>query len=120
MKKNIAIIGYGARGRIYKAFADKNPDLFNLVAVVEVDKNKVVKTSPSAGKKAKLGATVTIYKSSGEETFELEDYTGKNYIEVRTILTTQYGLKVRVEKKEVADNSRDYDEQEIIGQSVAA
>ena len=43
MKKNIAIIGYGARGRIYKAFADKNPDLFNLVAVVEVDKNKVEK-----------------------------------------------------------------------------
>ena len=90
------------------------------VASDKVDKNKVVKTSPSGGKKAKAGATVTIYKSSGEETFELEDYTGQNYIEIRTILTTTYGLKVRVEKKEVPDHSKDYDEQEIIGQSLAA
>lgn len=40
MKKNIAIIGFGARGRIYKSFVDKNPDLFHLVAVVEIDKEK--------------------------------------------------------------------------------
>ncbi len=85
-----------------------------------VDKNRVVKTSPAGGKKAKSGATVTIYKSSGEETITLEDYTGKNYIEIRTILTTQYGLKVRVEKKSVPDTSKDYDEQEIIGQSLAS
>ncbi len=40
MKKEIAIIGFGARGRIYKAFADKNPDLFNVVAAVDVDQEK--------------------------------------------------------------------------------
>lgn len=40
MKKKIAIIGFGARGRIYKAFADKNPDLFQVVAAVDVDAEK--------------------------------------------------------------------------------
>ena len=85
-----------------------------------VDKNRVVKTTPKANKKVKVGSKVTIYKSSGEETFPLEDYTGQNYIEVKTILTTKYGLKVTVEKKEVTDNDKEYDEQEIIGQSLAA
>lgn len=90
------------------------------VASDEIEKNRVVKTSPSAKKKAKVGTKVTIYKSSGEETYTLEDYTGKNYIEVKTILTTKYGLKVTVEKKDVYDSDREYDEQEIIGQSLAA
>lgn len=90
------------------------------VASDEIDKNRVVRTNPKAGKKAKYGAVVTIYKSKGEETFELEDYTGQNYIEIKTILSTQYGLKVTVEKKDVTDDSKEYDDQEIIGQSLAA
>ena len=63
---------------------------------------------------------MTIYKSLGEEVYEIEDYTGKNYIEIQTILETKYGLKVTVEKKEPTDNDKEYDEQEIIGQSLAA
>ncbi len=90
------------------------------VASDEVDKNRVVKTSPKANKKAKVGSTVTIYKSSGEETFALDDYTGQNYIEVKTILTTKYALKVTVEKRDIGDSDKEYDEQEIIGQSLAA
>ena len=91
-----------------------------LVASDEIEKNRVVRTNPAAKKKAKAGATVTIYKSSGEESYTLEDYTGKNYIEVKTILTTKYGLKVTVEKKDVNTADKEYDEQEIIGQSLAA
>ena len=91
-----------------------------LVASDKIEKNRVVKTNPKAKKKAKIDTVVTIYKSSGEETFELEDYTGGNYIEVKTILTTKYGLKVTVEKKDVASDDKEYDEQEIIGQSLAA
>ena len=51
---------------------------------------------------------------------EIEDYTGKNYIEVQTILERNYGLNVTVEKKEPTDSDKEYDEQEIIGQSLAA
>lgn len=91
-----------------------------VVSSEEVEKNMVVKTDPEKGRSVKIGTKVTIYKSGGEETFEIEDYTGKNYIEVQTILKTQYGLNVKVEKKEPADNTKEYDEQEIIGQSLAA
>lgn len=85
-----------------------------------IDKNRVIRTDPEEGRSVKPGTVVTIYKSLGEEVYEIEDYTGKNYIEIQTILETKYGLKVTVEKKEPTDNDKEYDEQEIIGQSLAA
>ncbi len=86
----------------------------------EIDKNRVTRTDPEEGRSVKPGTVVTIYKSTGEEVYEIEDYTGKNYIEVQTILETNYGLNVTVEKKETTDDEKEYDEQEIIGQSLAA
>lgn len=92
-----------------------------IVTSAEVEKNLVVKTKPEAGRNVKQGTKVTIYKSGGEEVYEIEDYTGKNYIEIQTILETKYGLEVTVEKKVPEDaDEKDYDEQEIIGQSLAA
>ena len=44
----------------------------------------------------------------------------KVYIEIQTILETQYGLDVSIEKRDVDASEREYDEQEIIGQSLAA
>ena len=85
----------------------------------EIETNRVVKTSPEAGRSIKTGTTVTIYKSLGEETYVIEDYTGKNYIEVETYLKTKYDLKVTIEKKEPTDDEKKYDPQEIIGQSLA-
>ena len=86
----------------------------------EIDKNRVTRTDPEEGRSVKPGTIVTIYKSTGEEVYEIEDYTGKNYIEVQTILERNYGLNVTVEKKEPTDSDKEYDEQEIIGQSLAA
>ena len=90
-----------------------------LVESETIEKNLVVKTEPEKGRSVKKGTKVTIYKSVGEDVYEIEDYTGKNYIEVETILETKYGLKVTIEKKEPEDNTKEYDEQEIIGQSLA-
>ena len=86
----------------------------------DVEKGKVTRTDPEAGRSVVKGTKVTIYRSTGEETFELENYTGQNYIEVQTILETKYGLDVAIEKRDVDASERDYDEQEIIGQSLAA
>ena len=86
----------------------------------DVEEGRVVRTDPEAGRSVVEGTKVTIYRSSGVETFELEDYTGQNYIEVQTILETQYGLDVSVEKRDVDASEREYDEQEIIGQSLGA
>ncbi len=88
------------------------------IASKDVKKNRVVKTNPEAGRSIKYGSKITIYKSKGEEKIELEDYTGKNSIEIKTILETKYGLKVTIEKKDPSDN-KEYDEDEIIGQSLA-
>ena len=83
----------------------------------EIDAGLVVKTSPSIGRKVKKGITITLYESLGSAVYEIEDYTGKNYIEVRTILTTQYELDVVIEKIDVEDGE-EYGEQEIIDQDL--
>jgi serine/threonine-protein kinase len=89
-----------------------------LVPSDEIDKNRVVKTEPAAGRSVKKGSKVTIYKSSGEETIALEDYTDKNAIEIKTLLETKYELKVTIEKKEPNDEQKKKDENTIIGQSL--
>lgn len=90
----------------------------------ETEKGKVVKTEPSEGRSIKKGSTIKIYESLGMETYEIEDYTGQNYIAVKTLLESVHKLKVTVEKKEVepkeGEEEKEYNEQEIVGQSVKA
>lgn len=90
------------------------------ITSTKVKKNLVVKTNPGKGRSIKKGSKITIYKSKGEESFKLEDYTGQNAIEIKTRLEEKYGLVVTIEKKEPADNSKEYDDDEIIGQSLEA
>jgi len=104
--------------KLQKAGFDVNTKIKTVYSTT-IKKGLVVKTDPGKGRSVKKGTKITIYKSSGEETFEIEDYVGKNYIEVQTILETKYGLSVSVEKKEPTDNNKEYGEQEIIGQSLA-
>lgn len=80
-----------------------------------VEKGNVIKTSPTAGRSIKKGTTIIIYESLGENVYEMEDFTGENYIEIQAILENVHGLKVNIEKKDVDDVSK-YTEQEIIGQ----
>ena len=82
-----------------------------------IRKNLVVKTDPEAGRSIREGTTITIYKSIGEELITIDDYIGKNSIEVKTILT-QYGIEVIIKKKDPEDKSVKYDDDEIIDQSV--
>lgn len=99
-------LGLKVNSKIKKVSSDK------------IEEGRIVKTDPTKGKKVKIGSQVTLYKSSGEKTFKLDDYTGKNYIEVQTILETKYKLKVTIEKKDVSDKKYD-DDQAIIAQSLA-
>ena len=83
-----------------------------------IEEGKVVKTSPLSGSKRAKGTTVTIYVSTGDSKIEIEDYTGKDYKEVRGALEAQ-GIRVFIYKEEV-DNPEDYEEDVIIKQSVKA
>ena len=85
----------------------------------KIEKGKVIKTDPQAGRTIKKGSSITLYESLGKETYTVEDYTGSNYIEIQTLLKSVYGLEVTVEKKDV-DTSKEYNEQEIVDQSVKA
>lgn len=87
------------------------------VESAEIRKNLVVKTDPEAGRSIKTGTVITIYKSLGEKVVEVEDYTGRNATEVKELLEKE-GIEVTVRKKDPEDDSREYDEDEIIDQSV--
>ncbi len=84
-----------------------------------VEKGDVIKTSPSAGRTVKKGTTITLYESTGIPTHVVEDYTGKNYLEVKTELEKLYGLEVKIEKKDI-ETTEEISSQEIIGQDVEA
>ena len=78
----------------------------------------IVKTYPAIGRKVKKGTTITLYESLGNTIYEIEDFTGKNYIEIKTILTTKYNLNVTVEKIDVEETDG-LDKQAIIKQEPA-
>ena len=72
---------------------------FKYVPSDNIEEGYVVKTSPEVGRKLKEGSTITIYLSSGPESFEMDDYVGKNYIEVQTILKEKYNCNTIIEKE---------------------
>ena len=83
-----------------------------------IDEGKVISTSPSGGTKHKKGYEITLYVSTGSKAVEVEDYTGKNYLEVKGKLEA-YGINVIIEKKEMeVDSDEDYETNIIMDQSV--
>ena len=80
----------------------------------EIKKGKVIRTDPKSGLKRRKGTTITLIVSAGKETIELEDFTGKNALEIKGSLEAQ-GLVVTIEKKEVEDK-KNSKENIIVGQ----
>ena len=83
----------------------------------EGPEGKVVKTNPVAGVKKTKGSEITLYISTGNEGFTMEDFTGKNYYTVYGTLTA-YGILVIPEKRDVSDAK--VDASTILDQSVKA
>ncbi len=81
----------------------------------EIEEGKIVKSDPVAGRTVREKKVVTLYQSLGEGKYEVEDFTGKNYIEIQTILEQIHKLFVVVIEKEVDDTTK-YEVGEIIGQ----
>lgn len=69
----------------------------------EVPVGKVAKTSPLANTKRTKGTEVTLWISEGDTKVTLEDYVGKNYLEVKGKLEA-LGIQVLVEKKDSSDD----------------
>ena len=100
------VLGLTTEKAIQKLKSDGFKYTTETIASDTVEEGKVVKTSPKAGSSKKKGSTITIYESSGDKYALLEDYTGKDYAEVKAKLEL-LGINVLVEKKAV-DNAEDY------------
>ena len=84
----------------------------------DIEVGDVVKTSPLAGTKRKKGSSIKIYISTGDATIEIEDYTGKNYLEVKGALEAR-GIVVNIEE-EVIENDSEFENNQVVRQSVEA
>lgn len=82
------------------------------VASEEVEEGLVVKTSPESGRTRKKGAEITLYISSGENSYVVEDLVGKNYLEVKGVLEQMYNLYVLVDDD--TETGTEYSAGEII------
>ena len=70
-----------------------------------VEEGLVISTTPKAGSTRKKGDTITIIESIGGTYHYLEDYTGKNYTEVKAKLEL-LKINVLIEKKDVEDKDK--------------
>ena len=84
----------------------------------DIAKGSVVGTDPAIGRSRPKGTSITLIESEGKnETYVIENYVGKNYIEVKTTLEQVYGMKVIIEKKDI-ELKPDTDTQLIIEQDL--
>jgi len=72
----------------------------------KVEEGKVVKTNPPSGAKRSKGTTVTIFISTGDSKIEVEDYKGKNYLEIKGALEAR-NVYVEIKYVDVEDDEQD-------------
>lgn len=65
----------------------------------EVEANKIIRTTPEAGKLREKNSEIHLFVSSGKETFVLENYVGKDIDQVKILLQN-----LKIEVKEVFDD----------------
>lgn len=91
-EKKLEKAGFEISEKVKKEFSD------------DIEKNKVIRTNPKAGKKFKKGKVITLIVSKGKEEFELENYVGYDYSDAKEALE-ELDLEVDVQKKQVNDTS---------------
>lgn len=99
--------------RTLKAAGFKIDPLIKEMASEKVEENHVIKTSPTIGKTVKEGTVITLYKSNGVQVYKIENYVGKDYVDIKTTLELK-GIEVVIEKKDVEDVLKYKDKRNII------
>ena len=80
---------------------------YKYVASDSIAEGKVVKTSPEIGTLRKEGTTITIFLSSGEGKYLVEDVVGQNYLEAKGKIEAGCNCNVLIEKEKVDEKSKD-------------
>lgn len=79
---------------------------YKYVASETIEEDNVVKTSPEAGIKIKIGTTIYLYVSSGMQVYIVEDFTGQNYLEVKGKLEEKCDCNVVIEKEKISEDDK--------------
>lgn len=66
----------------------------------DIASGNVVKTSPSVGRTVKKGTEITLYVSTGENGYIVEELKGKNVDQVKAVLEKMYNLLVIIKTEE--------------------
>lgn len=74
----------------------------------KIKKGYVIETNPKKGSSVKKGSTVKLIVSSGPETFEAENYVGKNFEAVKLLLEEK-GITVISETKSLSSSEKEKD-----------
>ena len=84
----------------------------------EVEAGNIIGTEPEIGRSRPKGTSIMLIESLGKnEKYVIENYIGKNYIEVKTTLEKLYGIKVNIVNKEI-EIKKDTNLQAILEQSI--
>ncbi|MDE5630865.1 MAG: Stk1 family PASTA domain-containing Ser/Thr kinase [Bacilli bacterium] len=70
------------------------------VSSSDIVSGNVVRTNPSIGRTVKKGTEITLYVSTGENGYIVDELKGKNVYEVRAILEKMYNLLVIIKTEE--------------------
>lgn len=76
---------------------------YKYVSSSTIEEGKVVKTSPEIGTKRKSGTKITLYLSSGEGKYIVEDFTNENYLVAKGKIEAQCECNVVVETEKVEE-----------------
>ena len=80
-----------------------------------VPEGRITRTDPEIGRKFKRGTEITLYRSTGAEKYELEDFVGEmDANAVKEELESKYGLNVIVTKESEERYDKEYSETEIV------
>ncbi len=78
----------------------------------KVEEGLVISTKPQAGRSVK-NKNITLVVSLGATGFNLENYVGQNYYEIKGLLESK-NIYVLVEKKEIADDNKEKVKENVI------
>ena len=85
-----------------------------------IEEGLVVRTSPEIGTKRKSGTEVTLYLSSGEGKYIVEDFTGENYFEAKGKIEAKCECNVTIETEKVSEDDKKAKEDTVLRTEPAA
>ena len=80
---------------------------YKYIVSEDIEEGKIVKTAPAIGIKTKEGTSITLYLSSGDRAYIIEDFTGENYLVAKGKIESKCDCNVIIEKEKIDEKDKD-------------